>query len=128
MNTVCNHDRIFATFDTRDLDERCRAIADAWHDPHADAVLAQMLDAASDLVYDKVTIAAHLGDFSGGAGDSALRRALDLTGRGTRDVRCAAPFRCEAMRAGNTGVDQRSPRHSAARPKNSRRPGTSTGS
>ena len=59
-------------------------------DPHADALMAQMLDESDDLVFAKPVIAAHLGDFAGAQGDAALRRAIRTSGPGARDVRCAS--------------------------------------
>ena len=74
---------------SRQRRDRSQAILDAFLDPHADELLAQMLDAATDTV-DKTRIAAHLGDFKGTAGSEALQRAMLLAGPGTRDLRCAS--------------------------------------
>jgi hypothetical protein len=49
-----------------------------------------MLDDSDDVVFAKVTIAAHLGDFTGDAGDAALRRAIRASGPGSRDLRRAS--------------------------------------
>ena len=49
-----------------------------------------MLDESDDLVFAKPVLAAHLGDLTGAQGEAALRRAIRLSGPGSRDVRCAA--------------------------------------
>jgi hypothetical protein len=50
-----------------------------------DRLLAARVDAARDVI-----AVARLGDLQGDAGTDALRRALTRTGRGSRDLRCAA--------------------------------------
>jgi hypothetical protein len=86
----CDHERVFAAFSSRWSRDRERAIADAYVDPHADELLAQMLDSSKDPIYEKVMLAAHLGDLEGAAGVEALERATEATGPGSRDLRCAA--------------------------------------
>jgi len=75
-------------FGSRKWNDRKRAVVEALSDPHADALLAQMLDVAR--YSDNVEIAAHLGDLRGDAGTAALRRAVSATGPQTRDLRCAS--------------------------------------
>ena len=86
----CDHEAIFAAFSGRRITRRQEAIRDAYIDVHADQLLAQMLGESADLVFDKVVIAAHLGDLAGSAGDEALRRAAHVSGPGRRDLRCAS--------------------------------------
>jgi len=90
MSDVCDHEAIFTAFKSRRSAQRREAIRDAYIDPHADELLAQMLDESADLVFDKVVIAAHLGDFTGAAGDDSLRRVIRVSGPGSRDLRCAS--------------------------------------
>lgn len=87
---TCEHAAILTGARSRRSALRSRAIHDAYLDPHADELLSQILDESDDPVYAKPTTAAHLGDFAGPHGDAALRRAIGLTGPGSRDVRCAA--------------------------------------
>jgi hypothetical protein len=86
----CDHDRILALFASRRGRDRDQAVFDAYVDRHADELLAQMMDASVNASYDKLIIAAHLGDLHGEAGSAALRRAITVTGPGTRDLRCAS--------------------------------------
>lgn len=90
MSTQCDHERIFVAFGSRLRRDRERAVADAYVDPHADELLARMFDISKDTIYEKVMLAAHLGDLEGDAGVEALKRATDATGPGTRDLRCVA--------------------------------------
>lgn len=90
MTTGCNHEAIIAAFNTRRTARQSQAITDAYIDIHADDLLARMLDTSDDLVFARPHIAAHLGDFTGSAGDAALRRAIAVTGPGSRDLRCAS--------------------------------------
>lgn len=90
MSESCDHEAILTAARSRRSALRSRAIDDAYRDPHAGELLAQMLDDSDDLVYAKPVIAAHLGDFAGDQGDAALRRAIRVSGPGTRDVRCAS--------------------------------------
>src|SRR4051794_19000843 len=90
VSDECDHDAIFTAFSSRRSARRQEAIRDAYSDVHADQLLAQMLDEPGDLVFDKVVIAAHLGDLPGAAGDDALRRAIRTSGPGSRDLRCAS--------------------------------------
>jgi hypothetical protein len=90
MRDGCDHEAILNAFRARASAKRERAIRDAYLDAHADVLLSTMLDEARDVVFDKVVIAAHLGDLTGAAGVAALRRAVRVTGPGTRDLRCAA--------------------------------------
>jgi hypothetical protein len=90
VGETCNHNAIWAAFAHRKWDIRSRAIADAFSDPHADELLARMLDTSNDQVFEKVMLAAHLGDLHGDAGVAALERATEATGQGSRDLRCAA--------------------------------------
>jgi HEAT repeat protein len=53
-----------------------------------DELLAQALRTARG--FDRVILAAALGDVDGAAGASALREALGASGPGSRDLRCAA--------------------------------------
>ena len=84
----CEHEQLFALFGSRKWNDRQRAVVEALSDPHADALLAQMLDVAR--YSDNVEIAVQLGDLRGDAGTAALRRAVGVTGPQTRDLRCAA--------------------------------------
>ena len=90
VSDQCNHEAILNSFRSRRIARRQVAIRDAYIDLHADQLLAQMLDESPDLRFDKVVIAAHLGDLTGAAGDDALRRAIRVTGPGSRDLRCAS--------------------------------------
>ena len=90
MSEACNHGAALAAARSRRSADRARAIQEAFADPHADELLAQMLDESGDLVFAKPLIAAHLGDLAGTHGDSALRRAIRVSGLGTRDTRCAS--------------------------------------
>ncbi len=90
MSSDCDHEAIFAAFNSRRSASRRQAIREAYIDLHADPLLSQMLDQSDDLVYDKLTIAAHLGDLTGASGDAALRRAIRTSGPGSRDLRCAS--------------------------------------
>lgn len=101
----CDHERILASFGSRKTTERHRAIADACRDPHADGLLAHTLGMSKDMVYEKVVIAAHLGDLNGEAGDAALRRVLGVSGPGSRDLRCAAVLAL-AKRCGEQATPQ----------------------
>jgi len=89
VSEECDHERILALLGSRWARDRGKGVLDAFLDPHADALLAEMLDAAKDS-FDKATIAGVLGDFKGDAGSAALRRATEVTGPGTRDLRCVA--------------------------------------
>ncbi|MCL2541191.1 MAG: hypothetical protein FWE71_01890 [Nocardioidaceae bacterium] len=51
-----------------------------------------MLDETADRRWEKVVIAASLGTVDGDAGDAALRRALEASGPGTSDLRCASVY------------------------------------
>jgi HEAT repeat protein len=53
-----------------------------------DELLAQALQTARG--FDRVVLAAGLGEVDGAAGSAALRKALAATGPGSRDLRCAA--------------------------------------
>ena len=86
----CDHEAIFTSFRTRRSARRWQAIREAYIDRHADQLFAQMLDESGDLRFDKVFIAAHLGDLTGPAGDAALRGAIRVSGPGSRDLRCAS--------------------------------------
>ncbi|MCM4082187.1 hypothetical protein [Paractinoplanes hotanensis] len=88
MSDECHHETIFTAFRSRRSARREEAIRDAYIDPHADQLLAQMLDESAD--FDKVAIAAHLGDLTGAVEDDALRRATRVSGRGSRDLCCAS--------------------------------------
>jgi hypothetical protein len=88
VSDPCEHEGLFVLFGSRKWNDRQRAVVGALSDPHADALLAQMLDAAR--YSDNVEIAAQLGDLRGDAGTAALRRAVSATGPQTRDLRCAA--------------------------------------
>ncbi len=90
VSDECDHETIFTAFKSRRSARRAEAIRDAYIDPHADQLLAQMLDESADLDFDKVVIAGHLGDLTGAVGDDALRRATRVSGRGSRDLRCAS--------------------------------------
>lgn len=90
MSDACDHEAIFTAARSRRSAHRARALRDAYVDPHADELLSQMLDESDDLVFAKPFIAAHLGDIAGANGDAALRRAIRLSGPGSRDVRCAS--------------------------------------
>ncbi|MDN5759290.1 MAG: hypothetical protein L0H59_12290 [Tomitella sp.] len=90
MSDTCHHEAIFTAFSSRRIAHRARAVRDAYIDDHADPLLAQMLDESNDLAFGKVVIAAHLGDLTGAAGDDALRRAIRVSGPGSRDLRCAS--------------------------------------
>ncbi|MEU8609505.1 hypothetical protein AB0C29_16040 [Actinoplanes sp. NPDC048791] len=90
MSDECDHETIFAAFRSQRSARREEAIRDAYLDPHADQLLTQMLDESADLDFDRVVIAAHLGDLTGAVGDDALRRATRVSGRGSRDFRCAS--------------------------------------
>ena len=90
MSIGCNHEAIIAAFNSRRTSRQSQAITDAYLDSHADHLLAQLLDSSDDLVFAKPYIAAHLGDFTGEAGDAALRRAVAVTGPRSRDLRCAS--------------------------------------
>jgi hypothetical protein len=90
VSDECDHEAIFAAFSSRRIARREHAIRDAYLDMHADQLLAQMLDESADVAFDKVVIAAHLGDLMGAVGDDALRRAIRVSGPGTRDLRCAS--------------------------------------
>lgn len=90
VSDECDHEAIFTALSSRRSARRQEAIRDAYIDAHADQLLAQMLDESVDLVFDKVVIAAHLGDLTGAAGDEALRRATRVSGPGSRDLRCAS--------------------------------------
>ena len=90
MSDKCDHEAILTAARSRRSALRSRAIHDAYRDPHADELLAQMLDESDDLVFAKPVIAAHLGDLAGAQGDAALRRAIRVSGPGSRDVRCAS--------------------------------------
>jgi hypothetical protein len=85
VSSQCDHERIFEEFGRRWSRARDRAIAAAYVDPHADQLFARMLDISKETMF-----AAHLGDLDGDAGESALERAAHATGRGSRDLRCAA--------------------------------------
>jgi hypothetical protein len=89
VSEECDHDRILAMMGSRRTRDRSQAIVDAYLDPHADALLARMLDTTTQ-GFDRVRIAATLGDLTGEAGGASLRRAIAVTGPGTRDLRCAA--------------------------------------
>jgi len=89
MDGACDHERLFELYLSRRWSDNQAAIAGALRDPHADAVLAAMLDASAN-GGAAVFAAAFLGDLQGEAGTAALRRAVTATGRGSRDVRCAA--------------------------------------
>jgi hypothetical protein len=115
VSDPCDHERLFALFGSRKWNDRQRAVSEALLDPHADAVLADMLDASA--YGDNVTIAAQLGDLDGEAGTAALRRAVDATGPRTRDLRCAAllalakrcgdhatPWLCDALGSRDSAV------------------------
>lgn len=86
----CNHEAICAAFASRRTERRLGAIREAYLDPHADELMAWMLDAAVAGDFGGVVVAAHLGDLWGNTGDDALRRAVRSSGPGSRDVRCAA--------------------------------------
>ena len=90
MTDECDHDAILAAFSSRRGARRQQAVRDAYIDVHADQLLAHMLEESSDLTFDKVVIAAHLGDLTGATGDAALRGAIRVSGPGTRDLRCAS--------------------------------------
>jgi hypothetical protein len=90
VSNACDHGAILTAARSRRSALRSRAIHDAYPDPHADELLAQMLDESDDLVFAKPVIAAHLGDLAGAQGDAALRRAIRVSGPGSRDVRCAS--------------------------------------
>jgi hypothetical protein len=90
VSDECDHGAIFTAFKSRRSAGRQQAIQDAYIDIHADQLLAQMLDESADLVFDKVSIAAHMGDLTGAVGDDALRRAIGVSGPRTRDLRCAS--------------------------------------
>lgn len=90
MSTDCDHAAIFTGLRRRSEAGREQAIDDAQRDPHADSLLAQMLDESRDGSWEKVLVAAALGQVSGPDGDAALRRALDASGPGTSDLRCSA--------------------------------------
>lgn len=90
VSDTCDHEAILTAARSRRSALRSRAIHDAYRDPHADELLAQMLDESDDLVFAKPVMAAHLGDFAGAQGDAALRRAIRVSGPGSRDVRCAS--------------------------------------
>jgi hypothetical protein len=90
VSDECDHEAIYAAFSSRRSASRQQAIRDAYIDVHADQLLAQMLDESADLAFDKVLIAAHLGDLTGDLGDDALRRAIRASGPGSRDLRCAS--------------------------------------
>lgn len=90
MNDTCCHEAIFTAFNSRHSARRAQAIRDAYTDDHSDQLLAQMLDQSADRAFTQVVIAAHLGDFTGTEGDNALRRAIRVTGPGSRDLRCAS--------------------------------------
>lgn len=90
VSDACNHGATLAAARSRRSADRARAVHEAVVDPHADELLAEMLDESGDLVYAKPLIAAHLGDLAGPQGDAALRRAIRVSGPGTRDVRCAS--------------------------------------
>ncbi len=86
----CDHEAIFTSFMSRRSARRRQAIRDAYIDLHADQLLARMLDESDLAFYYKVVIAAHLGDLTGASGDDALRRAIRVSGPGSRDLRCAS--------------------------------------
>lgn len=90
VSDACDHDAILTGARSRRSALRSRAIHDAYEDPHAEELLARMLDESDDLVFAKPVIAAHLGDLGGSQGDAALRRAARVSGPGSRDVRCAS--------------------------------------
>jgi hypothetical protein len=90
VNDTCHHEAIFTAFSSRRITRREQAIRDAYIDDHADQLLAQMLDESADRAFDKVVIAAHLGDLTGAEGDDALRRATRVSGAVSRDLRCAS--------------------------------------
>jgi hypothetical protein len=90
VSDACDHEAIVTAARSRRSAQRSRAIHDAYVDPHADELLAQMLDESDDLVFAKPFIAAHLGDLAGAHGDAALRRAIRVSGNGSTDVRCAS--------------------------------------
>ncbi|KRF34644.1 hypothetical protein ASG94_10705 [Nocardioides sp. Soil805] len=90
MSEACDHEAILTAARSRRTALRSRAIDDAYRDPHTEELLAQMLDESDDLVFAKPVIAARLGDCAGAHGDAALRRAIRVSGPGSRDVRCAS--------------------------------------
>ena len=90
VNDDCDHEAILTAFRSRRSARRHQAIREAYIDPHADQLMAQMLDESGDLAFDKVTIAAHLGDLTGASGDAALRQAIRVSGPGSRDLRSAS--------------------------------------
>ena len=90
MSDACDHEATLGAARSRRSADRARALHDAFVDPHADELLSQMLDESDDLVFAKPFIAAHLGDLAGDNGDAALRRAIRVSGPGSRDVRCAS--------------------------------------
>jgi len=87
---VCDHERILTLFASRRSADRSQAIADAYADPHADSLLSDMLERSKDTTFDKVVIAAYLGDLRGDDGVAVLRRTADTVGPGSRDLRCAS--------------------------------------
>lgn len=101
VSNDCDHEGIFAAFGKRSETSKDRAIHDAYYDIHADQLLAQMLDSAGDSTWEKVLVAGRLGDFTGAAGDAALRRAFAVSGRGTTDLRGA----CVSALARRLGQD-----------------------
>lgn len=90
MQGGCDHDAVLTLFRSRRSSDRQRAVEAAAADEHADQLLAQMLDEAPNADWVKVLVAAELGDVAGTSGDAALRRALDVTGPHTSDLRCAS--------------------------------------
>jgi hypothetical protein len=91
VSSECDHGQIRESFLSRRSGTREKAVAAAYFDPHADMLLAWMLDNTHN-PYDSVIVASRLSAFDGDAGNAALERALGRDGSGTRDVRCAALF------------------------------------
>ena len=92
VSTDCDHDAIFAGLRGRSAASREQAIEAAERDEHADSLLARMLDESADGTWEKVFIAAALGQVSGEDGDPALRRTLKASGPRTSDLRCSALY------------------------------------
>jgi hypothetical protein len=90
VSSGCDHEAILAAFTSRRSASRAQAVRAAYLDVHADQLLSRMLDDSDDLSFDSVAIAAHLGDLTGARGDAALRRAIRVSGPGSRDLRCAS--------------------------------------